>query len=461
LFTLILVITDVAVIATALVGAYFFRFTVLPLPPGIGAPTLEPYLYPLPVVIVLWLVVFKALGLYGRRGRSFGWDTIFALFGGVLLGSVFLGALGFIYRGFSYSRLVLLVAAAFAFVGIGLARAAVVRFRDYLLKRGVGAKRTLVVGTSVAANELSRRLLGGPASDYYFVGVIPSGNSGKNGNGGAVKGCNVLGELEEFFDVVSREKIEVVFFGSDVPDPVLLDLVLECDLKGIDVRILPSTLELMATKVHPDEALGVPVFALKQFRLTGFNRFLKRLMDVVFSASFLIVSAPVWGLAAILVKLTSPGPAFYRQERVGQDGRTFELMKLRSMRHNAEADTGPVFATENDDRVTPLGRFLRRTSLDEIPQFINVLKGDMSVVGPRPERPFFVEKFASTVPRYIERHKVKSGLTGWAQVNGFRGTTSIARRVEYDLYYIENWSLLFDLRILLMTVGQVFGGGGQ
>lgn len=225
--------------------------------------------------------------------------------------------------------------------------------------------------------------------------------------------------------------------------------------------MLPSTLELMASKVYADEALGVPVFAIKQFRLTGFNRFIKRAMDVVAASLSLAVFSPVWALIALIIKLTSPGPVLYRQVRVGQDGRKFELMKFRSMRQDAEAGTGPVFAKANDERVNLFGRFLRRTSLDEVPQLLNVLKGDMSVVGPRPERPYFVEKFASNVPRYVERHKVKSGMTGWAQVNGLRGNTSIARRVEYDLYYIENWSLLFDFKVILRTLAQVIRGKGQ
>jgi exopolysaccharide biosynthesis polyprenyl glycosylphosphotransferase len=454
-FAIILVLLDALVIVVALIGAYFFRFGILPMSPGIGQPPFEPYLYPVPVVVVLWLIILKALGLYGRRGRDFGWDSIFALLGAVLLGLVFLGAVGFVYRGFSYSRLVLAVAGTFAFLGFCVARAAAVKVRARLLRRGVGAKRTLVVGTSVAANELCRRLLGGPASDYYLVGVIPTGE------GEPEEGCKVLGGLEDFFDVVSREKIGVVFFGGDVPDQVLLDFVLECDLKGVEVRILPSTLELMASKIHADEALGVPVFALRQFRLTAFNRFLKRALDVVFAGFLLVAFSPLWALIALIIKLTSPGPVLYRQDRVGQDGRTFELLKFRSMRQDAEAETGPVFAQANDERVTLFGRFLRRTSFDEITQLFNVLKGDMSVVGPRPERPYFVEKFASDVPRYVERHKVKSGMTGWAQVNGLRGNTSIAQRVEYDLYYIENWSLLFDLKVILRTLAQVISGKGQ
>jgi len=454
-FTFILLLLDALVIVVAFVGAYFFRFNLLPMLPGIGRPPFEPYLYPLPVVIVLWVIVLKALGLYGRRGRNFGWDTVFALLGAVLLGLVFLGAVGFVYRGFSYSRLVLAVAAAFAFVGMSAARAGAVYFRGYLLRRGVGAKRTLVVGTSAAANELCRRLLNAPASDYFLVGVI------RAGEGEPEEACKVLGDLGDFFDVLARDKIGVVFFGGDIPDQVLLDLVLECDLKGVEVRILPSTVELMASKIYAEEALGVPVFALRQFRLTGFNRFVKRAMDVACAAFLLLVFAPASALIVLIIKLTSPGPVLYRQVRVGQDGRTFELTKFRSMRPDAEAETGPIFARANDARVTLFGRFLRRTSLDEVPQLLNVLKGDMSIVGPRPERPYFVEKFASDVPRYVERHKVKSGMTGWAQVHGLRGNTSIARRVEYDLYYIENWSLLFDLKIILRTLAQVISGKGQ
>jgi exopolysaccharide biosynthesis polyprenyl glycosylphosphotransferase len=454
-FILILALLDASVIAAAFAGAYFLRFGLLPMLPGIGRPAFEPYLYPLPVVVVLLLVILKALGLYGRRARNFGWDTIFALLGAILLGAVFLGAVGFVYRGFSYSRLVLAVAAVLAFGGLCLARGAAVYVRGCLLKRGVGAKRTLVVGMSTAAHELCQRLLNGPPSDYYLVGLI------RTGEGRVEKGCPVLGEIEDFFDVVNRERIGAVFFGGDIADQVLLDLVLECDLKGIEVRMLPSTIDLMASKVYADEALGVPVFALKQFRLTGLNRFVKRVMDVVAAVVLLVIFAPAWVLISLLIKLTSPGPVLYRQERVGQDGRTFDLLKFRSMRQDAEAETGPVFAQANDDRVTLFGSFLRRASLDEFPQLINVLKGDMSIVGPRPERPYFVDRFASDVPRYVERHKVKSGMTGWAQVNGLRGSTSIARRVEHDLYYIENWSLLFDLKIILRTLGQVVMGRGQ
>ena len=184
----------------------------------------------------------------------------------------------------------------------------------------------------------------------------------------------------------------------------------------------------------------------------GWNKVIKRMADVVFSVLALIVTSPLLLALAILVKLTSKGPVLFRQQRMSLDGQVFDILKFRTMKLDAEKDTGPVWAKANDDRRTPIGAFLRSTSLDEFPQFLNVLVGDMSIVGPRPERPEFISEFKTTVPRYMLRHKIKAGITGWAQVNGWRGDTSLQKRIQYDLYYIENWSLGFDLRIMLLTV---------
>jgi exopolysaccharide biosynthesis polyprenyl glycosylphosphotransferase len=201
-----------------------------------------------------------------------------------------------------------------------------------------------------------------------------------------------------------------------------------------------------------EELEGLPVISLHQSPITGWNRVVKRGTDILFSGLGLIVLSPLFGLIAWLVRATSPGPVFYHQERMGLDGRSFEMYKFRSMRRDAEAESGPVWAPAGDRRRTRLGRILRRYSLDELPQLWNVLKGDMSMVGPRPERPFFVHQFKTLIPQYMLRHKVKSGLTGWAQVNGLRGNTSLEKRIEYDLYYIQNWSLALDVKILLLTL---------
>lgn len=205
-----------------------------------------------------------------------------------------------------------------------------------------------------------------------------------------------------------------------------------------------------------DELDGLPIVSLQSSPLYGWNSVFKRAFDLGFGSLILVMVSPLMALIALLIKLTSKGPVLYRQERVGMDGHTFEMLKFRTMKEDAESETGPVWAKENDSRRTSIGRFLRKTSLDELPQLFNVLKGEMSLVGPRPERPVFVEKFRNSIPSYALRHKIKAGMTGWAQVNGWRGNTSLEKRIEHDLYYIQNWSIGFDLRILFMTLWRGF-----
>jgi exopolysaccharide biosynthesis polyprenyl glycosylphosphotransferase len=222
------------------------------------------------------------------------------------------------------------------------------------------------------------------------------------------------------------------------------------------VRFVPDLLQFIALRARLEDLDGVPVISINDVPLQGFNTALKRLIDFSIAAVSLVLLAIPLAILALLVKWTSPGPVFYRQERMGLDGKPFIIYKFRSMAHDAERDTGPVWARENDPRRTEFGRVLRRFSLDELPQLWNVLRGDMSIVGPRPERPLFVEEFRNRYPQYMLRHKVKAGITGWAQVNGWRGNTSIEKRIEYDLYYIENWSLRLDLKIIWLTLVRGF-----
>jgi Undecaprenyl-phosphate glucose phosphotransferase len=220
----------------------------------------------------------------------------------------------------------------------------------------------------------------------------------------------------------------------------------------LDVRVVPDLLQFIALRARLEDLDGLPVISLNDVPLQGFNTVLKRAVDIAFSGVALAILAIPMAIIALLVKATSPGPVLYRQERMGLDGKAFNVFKFRTMPVNAEDRTGPVWAQDDDPRATALGRFLRHWDLDELPQFWNVLLGEMSVVGPRPERPFFVEQFKHRIPQYMLRHKVKAGLTGWAQVNGWRGNTSLEKRIEYDLYYIENWSLRLDLKIIWLTV---------
>jgi Undecaprenyl-phosphate glucose phosphotransferase len=232
----------------------------------------------------------------------------------------------------------------------------------------------------------------------------------------------------------------------------MLDLIESTSREMVDVKVVPDLVQFLALRARLEDLDGVPIINIHDVPLQGINSVIKRAIDIVLSSAALVFLGLPGAFIAITIKLTSPGPVFYRQERMGLDGRPFTVYKFRSMRLDAEETTGPIWARDDDPRCTPVGRFLRRTDMDELPQIWNVFKGDMSIVGPRPERPFFVDQFKHRFPQYMLRHKVKAGITGWAQVNGWRGNTSLEKRIEFDLYYIENWSVSLDLKIMCMTL---------
>jgi exopolysaccharide biosynthesis polyprenyl glycosylphosphotransferase len=267
----------------------------------------------------------------------------------------------------------------------------------------------------------------------------------------------VIGKLAELPDRVREAQADRVFIALPGADhETLLHLIKTCEDLRVDFRMLPDLFEIITTRVSADVIDGIPLVGVRRSQLTGVARVLKRSFDLGVSLVLLVLLSPLMLVLAAVIKLTSLGPIFYRQERVGRDGLVFTVLKFRSMVLDAEAATGPVFTAPDDARRTGVGRFMRRFSLDELPQLINIIRGEMSLVGPRPERPFFVERFSAEIPRYLERHQVQPGVTGWAQVNDLRGDTSIANRTIYDIYYIENWSLVLDIKILLLTMGRVF-----
>jgi exopolysaccharide biosynthesis polyprenyl glycosylphosphotransferase len=235
-----------------------------------------------------------------------------------------------------------------------------------------------------------------------------------------------------------------------------MEIILGCEDLKVEFQIVPDMVEVMAARARVVSFDGIPLISLGRTPLEGWNRVLKRSLDVALSSAGLALLSPAFALLGIWIKLDSKGPVFFRQQRLGRDGRKFFQYKFRSMIEDAEQQTGPVFAKEDDPRRTKVGAFLRKSNFDEFPQLYNVLRGDMSLVGPRPERKFFVDKFKEGIPRYFLRHKVKSGITGWAQVNGLRGNTSIEERTKYDLFYVENWSLAFDIKILFLTLKDWF-----
>jgi exopolysaccharide biosynthesis polyprenyl glycosylphosphotransferase len=313
--------------------------------------------------------------------------------------------------------------------------------------------RVLIVGTGAGSELLIHRMTMFPGYGYQVCGILDD----RLEPGAVFAGVRVIGKLAELPNRVREAQADRVFIALPGADhETLLHLIKTCEDLRVDFRMLPDLFEIITTRVSADVIDGIPLVGVRRSQLTGAARILKRSFDLAVSLVLLVLLSPVMLVLAGLIKLTSPGPVFYRQERVGRDGLVFTVLKFRSMVLDAEAATGPVFTAPDDARRTGVGRFMRRLSLDELPQLINIIRGEMSLVGPRPERPFFVERFSAEIPRYLERHQVQPGVTGWAQVNDLRGDTSIANRTIYDIYYIENWSLVLDIKILLLTMGRVF-----
>jgi exopolysaccharide biosynthesis polyprenyl glycosylphosphotransferase len=453
-----LVVTDFLMAALAVWVAYQVRYHVYPsyIPGGVPP---DPRIYALsaPVVAVTLVVVFALLGRYRlRRGITFV-DELFALGGAMaVVFLVVLAEIGLIRIGaLTFSRLTTLYWAVAAGCLIAGARYAIRRYEGWLRSRGVGVDRALMVGWGTAADLLVQRLRMFPEYGYQVVGVIADGLE----PGSEVAGFPVVGEIGEIERVLYACPVDTVFFAlPDADTSEVLDLVERCRRRGVDVRILPSgLLDLVASRVTGDQIDGIPVLRLRHgLEISGPKTAIKRWIDIVVGGLALVLLSPLMGVLALAVRLTSRGPVLIHQERVGMHGRTFMAHKFRSMRVDAEVETGPVWASADDPRRTAIGRVLRRLSLDELPQLWNVVKGEMSLVGPRPERPAFVEEFQRRLPRYCERHLVRPGLTGWAQANDLRGRTPLEERLAYDLYYIENWNPVFDLKIMLITAARVW-----
>ncbi len=314
-------------------------------------------------------------------------------------------------------------------------------------------ERLLVVGTGDVAQMVLQKTqqvrLG-----YRVIGFVDGDSPATE-----IAGVPVLGGRSELGRIVREHQVEEVIIAlTQATHDEMLDMISACEAERASVRIFPDLFQIIASELAISDLDGLPLLQVRNIALRGWKATAKRAMDVVGSSLALLLLSPLMMLIALVIRIESKGPTFYAQTRVGLDGKPFPCLKFRSMRVDAEAETGPVWATQDDPRRTRVGEFLRRTSLDELPQFINVLLGEMSLVGPRPERPVFVDQFRAVVPRYMERHKEKAGITGWAQVNGLRGDTSIVERTKYDLYYIENWSLFFDLKIIERTVLNLLRG---
>lgn len=453
LLSLLTVTVDAVMAVTALYLAYQLRTTVpFPSPLRLG-----PFVNYLDLVVIQVLTLVPTmffLRLYHPRRGGSRVDMLYTILSAVSIYTVIATSVSYLTRQgereltrglilYNWLLATLLITLGRLFIGL-LQRAI----------QGRSPDRMLLVGTGEVARMIHQKTIKSPHLGYRVIGFVNGQERERE-----IAGVPVLGSQAELARILAENRVDdVVIALPEATHDQLLDMISICESHHASVRIFPDLFQIIASELTIGDLDGLPLLAVRDVALRGWKLTLKRAMDIVVSAVGLMVLSPFMLLTALLITLTSKGPVFYAQERVGLDGKPFPMLKFRSMRVDAENDTGPVWATKDDPRRTRLGTFLRQTSIDELPQLINVLVGDMSLVGPRPERPIFVEQFKQVVPRYMERHQEKAGMTGWAQVNGLRGDTSIVERTKYDLYYIENWSLLFDIKIIVRTFFNAFRG---
>lgn len=321
-------------------------------------------------------------------------------------------------------------------------------------KQGFNQKHILLVGYSRAAEEFIDRVKANPSWGYVVRGILDDNIE----RGHIYKGIKVLGRIDNLLVILPENKLDEIAITLSIGEYSRLEeIVMLCEKSGVHTKFIPDYNSIIPTKPYTEDLMGLPVINIRHVPLsTGFNKSVKRMVDLIGASMAVIIFSPVMLITALLIKLTSPGPIIFSQERVGRQNKTFKMYKFRSMAVQKPKEEEKAWTKKDDPRVTGIGKIIRRTSIDELPQLFNVLKGDMSLIGPRPERPYYVEKFKEEIPRYMIKHQVRPGMTGWAQVNGFRGDTSIRGRIDCDLYYIENWTVGLDIKILFLTVFKGF-----
>lgn len=442
---------DAAVICLSYVLAYIFKFVILLDPPGLS---FSQYCVALLFIVPLFLILYLAFNLYTSKrmqGRRLEGGNIIKA---NALGILIIMAAFFLlreYNGYAsdYARSLL-----FYFGTINVLLEAYVRNLIRMILRkirrsGFNLRHIIFVGYSSAAEAFIDRIYANPQWGYRVKGILDDNKE----IGYTYKGVSILGTTDELETILENNRLDEIALTLGLQEYYKLKrIVAICEKSGVHTKFVPDYNDIIPTRPYTEDLIGLPVVNIRHVPLTNtFNMVCKRTMDIVGSVFAIIIFSPVMLVTAVLVKTTSKGPLIYKQERVGLHNQTFQMYKFRSMEVQSAKSEKKAWTVRNDPRVTYIGKIIRRTSIDELPQLFNILKGDMSLVGPRPERPFFVEKFREEIPRYMVKHQVRPGLTGWAQVNGYRGDTSIKKRIEYDLYYIENWTMGLDIKILFLT----------
>ncbi len=447
------VVVDAVVTIISYIAAWWLRIVVFQKP---GEGTLEPKIYfaALLIIVPLYVAMYSALNLYKSKRYSSAKREFFDIIRANLIGLFIFFVALYIINEPDFSRSVV-----FIFCIINVALTILVRngirvFLRQIRKKGYNVKYIVLVGYSRAAEEYVDRILANPQWGYVVRGIlddhIPAGT--------LYRGVKVVGRVDNLYYILPENKLDEIAITLSLEDyDRLEEIVGLCEKSGVHTKFIPDYNSVIPSRPYTEDLSGLPVINIRRVPLTNtLNWIVKRGVDIIGSCFALIIFSPIMLIATIAIKASGDGPVIFKQERVGLHNKTFQMYKFRTMEVQKPQEESKAWTVKNDPRVTKIGKLLRRTSMDELPQFFNILKGDMSLVGPRPERPVFVDKFKEEIPRYMIKHQVRPGLTGWAQVNGYRGDTSIRKRIDCDIYYIENWTFGFDIKILFMTIFKGF-----
>lgn len=447
------VVIDAIIVVISYIIAWWLKFE-SPLFESIKALSFADYMKSLLILVPCIIIMYYAFNLYTPKRVSGRRLEIWNLFKANTLTLLIFMSLSYLVKAIDLSRWML----AFFYVlniSLGVLVRNLIRiFLKSMRKHGLNQKHILLVGYSRSAEEYIDRIIANPQWGYNIRGILDDTVRA----GTLYRGIKVLGRIDNLMVILPQNHLDEIAITLGLNEYFRLEqIVALCEKSGVHTKFIPDYHNIIPTKPYTEDLIGLPVINIRYVPLSNqFAAFVKRIMDIVGSLCALILFSPIMVVTAILIKLTSPGPLLFKQERVGLHNKPFMMYKFRSMVVQNEKTEKKAWTVKDDPRVTWIGKIIRKTSIDEMPQFFNILKGDMSLVGPRPERPFFVEKFQEEIPRYMVKHQVRPGLTGWAQVNGYRGDTSIKKRIEHDLYYIENWSVGLDIKILFLTVFKGF-----
>lgn len=463
LLNLFRILFDTAIIIVSFILAYYLRFDdahsflirfkIIEEPLGVYG-SLREYLQILFMLIPCYLVSYYFFHLYDPKRVKSRKSEIFSILQANIVGILYCVAFMFFIKNGNYARLFIIIFVTINFILEVFFRFYTTTILRKFRRKGLNQKHILLIGYSRAAESYIDRLLAHPEWGYSIHGILDNHKP----MGHAYRDIHVIGKIEELEKMLEENDYDeiVITLGINHYDS-LEKIVSVTEKSGVHTKFIPDYNNIIPTRPYTEDLDGLPVIHVRKVPLTNsFNRFIKRAIDIVGSLLLIILFSIPMLVVTIIIKATSPGPLIFKQERVGLHNKPFKMFKFRSMEVQDDSKEKHAWTIPNDPRVTPIGKFIRKTSLDELPQFFNVLRGDMSLVGPRPERPFFVEKFKEEIPRYMIKHQVRPGITGWAQVNGYRGDTSIRMRIDCDLYYIENWSLGLDIKILFLTIFKGF-----